>query len=443
MRKGDICEGYVEKIDFPNKGYVWVDEDGMKTRVIVKNAVPGQKVRFAVNKKRKDKCEGRLLEVLENSPLEKKCYEEGKVCKYFGKCGGCVYQSMEYSEQLKMKESQVKSILDEAVKGDFEFEGIIGSPVNESYRNKMEFTFGDEVKGGELALGLHKRNSTYDIVTVNGCKIVDNDFSRILDCVCSYFKEKNLPYFHKMTHEGYLRHLLVRKAVKTGQILVDIVTTTQLDFDMSEITEKLRNLQLDGTLVGLLHTYNDSIADVVKGYTNTNLLKSDPQKYIKLYFSVFKKSPKQFIEAFALNTLGFWNPEKNYYDSRMVHPYLEFYMLEAKKHNPDYIEIQRHSFLPHYEKILEKLVAQNYFSKIPIISSFLKLGTYFTLFITVLIFILYKKSYKYLVPLSYVFGLYITLFLSPVALFRYGFPILLITPVYFNIFFQKKEEQQQ
>ena len=92
---------------------------------------------------------------------------------------------MEYSEQLKMKESQVKSILDEAVKGDFEFEGIIGSPVNESYRNKMEFTFGDEVKGGELALGLHKRNSTYDIVTVNGCKIVDNDFRRILDCVCS------------------------------------------------------------------------------------------------------------------------------------------------------------------------------------------------------------------------------------------------------------------
>lgn len=107
----------------------------------------------------------------------------------------------------------------------------------------------NEVKGGELALGLHKRNSTYDIVTVNGCKIVDNDFSRILDCVCSYFKEKNLPYFHKMTHEGYLRHLLVRKAVKTDQILVDIVTTTQLNFDMSEITEKLRNLQLDGTFV--------------------------------------------------------------------------------------------------------------------------------------------------------------------------------------------------
>lgn len=78
MRKGDICEGYVEKIDFPNKGYVWVDEDGTKTRVIVKNAVPGQKVRFAVNKKRKDKCEGRLLEVLENSPLEKSVMKREK-----------------------------------------------------------------------------------------------------------------------------------------------------------------------------------------------------------------------------------------------------------------------------------------------------------------------------------------------------------------------------
>lgn len=300
MRKGDICEGYVEKIDFPNKGYVWVDEDGTKTRVIVKNAVPGQKVRFAVNKKRKDKCEGRLLEVLENSPLEKKCYEEGKVCKYFGKCGGCVYQSMEYSEQLKMKESQVKSILDEAVKGDFEFEGIIGSPVNESYRNKMEFTFGDEVKGGELALGLHKRNSTYDIVTVNGCKIVDNDFSRILDCVCSYFKEKNLPYFHKMTHEGYLRHLLVRKAVKTGQILVDIVTTTQLDFDMSEITEKLRNLQLDGTLVGLLHTYNDSIADVVKNERTEILFGQDyiQEELLGLTFNI------SAFSFFQTNSLG-------------------------------------------------------------------------------------------------------------------------------------------
>ena len=276
MKKGEIYEGTAEYIEFPNRAVVWAEEcadaDGCdnqagcakKTKVIVKNCVPGQKVRFVINKKRGEKCEGRLLEVIEKSPLETESYNSGSVCAYFGKCGGCVYQSMDYSEQLKMKETQVKNILSEVIKGDFGFEGIIGSPLKEGYRNKMEFTFGDEVKGGELALGLHRRNSMYDIVTVDGCKIVDDDFSRILNCVCGYFKDKKLPYFHKMTHEGYLRHLLVRKAAKTGQILVDIVTTTQMQFDMSELSKKLENLELKGKIVGFLHTFNDSIADVVK-----------------------------------------------------------------------------------------------------------------------------------------------------------------------------------
>ena len=288
MKKGEIYEGTAEYIEFPNRAVVWAEECadadggdnqtgfadadgcdnqtgcGKKTKVIVKNCVPGQKVRFVINKKRGEKCEGRLLEVIEKSPLETESYNSGSVCGYFGKCGGCVYQSMDYSEQLKMKETQVKNILSEVIKGDFGFEGIIGSPLKEGYRNKMEFTFGDEVKGGELALGLHRRNSMYDIVTVDGCKIVDDDFSSILNCVCGYFKDKKLPYFHKMTHEGYLRHLLVRKAAKTGQILVDIVTTTQMQFDMSELSKKLENLELDGKIVGFLHTFNDSIADVVK-----------------------------------------------------------------------------------------------------------------------------------------------------------------------------------
>ena len=286
MKKGEIYEGTAEYIEFPNRAVVRAEEcaDGgdnqagfadanggadqtgceKKPKVIVKNCVPGQKVRFVINKKRGEKCEGRLLEVIEKSPFETESYNSGSVCGYFGKCGGCVYQSMDYSEQLKMKETQVKNILSEVIKGDFGFEGIIGSPLKEGYRNKMEFTFGDEVKGGELALGLHRRNSMYDIVTVDGCKIVDDDFSRILNCVCGYFKEKKLPYFHKMTHEGYLRHLLVRKAAKTGQILVDIVTTTQMQFDMSELSKKLENLELKGKIVGFLHTFNDSIADVMK-----------------------------------------------------------------------------------------------------------------------------------------------------------------------------------
>lgn len=262
MKKGQIYTGIVTHADFPNKAVVIVESENPEDngqKVIVKNSIPGQRVKFLVNKKRGGRCEGRLLEVLEESVTE-----TNEKCSHFGVCGGCVYQSVGYEEQLKMKCGQVKKILSEVIEGDFGFEGIIGSPVSEGYRNKMEFSFGDEVKGGELALGLHKRNSMYDIVTVGGCKIVDEDYRKILLCVCEYFKEKKIPYYHKMTHEGYLRHLLVRKAVKTKQILVDLVTTTQQDFDMTELGECLNKLELSGELVGFLHTVNDSVADVVK-----------------------------------------------------------------------------------------------------------------------------------------------------------------------------------
>ena len=266
MKKGEIYEGVVERIDFPNKGRVHVEGE----TVTVKNAIPGQKIRFMVNKKRGGKCEGRLLQVLENAPSE-----TADRCKHFGTCGGCVYQSVQYEEQLKMKEAQVHKLLSEAVDGELNFEGIIGSPCQEAYRNKMEFSFGDEVKGGELALGLHKRNSMYDIVTVDGCKIVDEDYHKILTAVLEYCRKKELPYYHKMTHEGYLRHLLVRKAVKTQQILVDVVTTTQIEFDMAELAGILRELPLSGTLTGFLHTRNDSVADVVKNEGTTVLYGRD------------------------------------------------------------------------------------------------------------------------------------------------------------------------
>ena len=75
-----------------------------------------------------------------------------------------------------MKEITVKKILDPVIKTDYDWEGIIGSPVSSEYRNKMEYSFGDEIKDGPIALGLHKRNSMYDIVTVTECKIVDNEY---------------------------------------------------------------------------------------------------------------------------------------------------------------------------------------------------------------------------------------------------------------------------
>ena len=218
MKKGQVIEGVVERMDFPNKGIV-VCEEGVCT---VKNALPGQKVRAAVNKARNGRYEGRLLEVLEPSPLE-----TGSPCSHFGSCGGCTYLSFPYEESLKIKEGQVRRLLApvlEKQQGTCLFETAKASPAVFGYRNKMEFTFGDEVKDGPLSLGMHKRGSFYDIVSVTECRIVDEDYRKILRCVRDYFEELqeqgvDVSFYHRLRHTGYLRHLVVRRAAKTGEIL--------------------------------------------------------------------------------------------------------------------------------------------------------------------------------------------------------------------------------
>ena len=242
MKKGQVYEGIIESVEFPNKGRIYLPEEDRW--VVVKNGVPGQKVRFSVNKIRKGKAEGRLLEVLEPSASE-----IPSVCPHFGQCGGCTYQNLPYEEQLAMKNEQVKKMMDEAVDGEYIWEGIKPSPVRTEYRNKMEFSFGDEYKDGPLALGMHKRGSFHDIVNVTDCQIVDEDYRKILACTLECAGESGLPYYHRMRHVGYFRHLLVRKAVKTGEILVDLVTasdTAELGVDPAEAMKKSRHLRLHG-----------------------------------------------------------------------------------------------------------------------------------------------------------------------------------------------------
>ncbi len=297
MKKGQIYEGIVARVDFPNKGIVELDGE----RVVVKNTMPGQKINFAVSKIRSGKSEGNLKEVVCKSPLETR---EG-ACASFGNCGGCSYQTMSYENQLEMKKCQVKRLVDQVCE-EYEFEGILGSPVEWGYRNKMEFSFGDEYKEGPLALGLHKKGSFHDIITADDCAIVDRDFNLVLTCVLKYCTELGLGYFHKLTHKGYLRHLLVRKAVKTGEILVNIITTTQeeeftgSEDVFTELSKQLLELKLKGTLVGFLHTYNDSQADVVKSDRIVQLYGRD-YIYEELLGLRFKISTFSFFQT---NSLG-------------------------------------------------------------------------------------------------------------------------------------------
>ncbi len=289
MKKGQLCEGYIEKVEFPNKGIVSVD--GEEKTVIVKNGIPGQKIRFVVNKIRKGKAEGRLLEVLEQSPLE----EREPVCSIFPACGGCMYQTMTYEKQREMKAQQVKEILDAVIVGDYVFEGVKASPKEFAYRNKMEFSFGDEYKDGPLSLGLHKKGSTYDVLTASDCKLVHEDMTQILSCVLEYFKTRGASYYKKMQHMGYLRHLLLRRGDATGEILVNLVTTTQEEWNLQPLVDELLALKLEGKIVGILHILNDSLSDVVQS-DETRVLYGQDYFYEKLLGLEFKVTPFSFFQ---------------------------------------------------------------------------------------------------------------------------------------------------
>lgn len=304
IKKGEIYEGIVEEVSFPNKGEVAVED----RRVIVKNTLRGQKVRFRVNKVRKGRAEAQLLEVLEKAPNETE-----PPCPHFGVCGGCTWQNLPYEEQLSMKEGQVKALLD-AVCSDYVFEGIKASPRAFSYRNKMEFSFGDEVKDGPLALGMHKRGSFYDIVTVDQCRIVDADFRRILRCVLDFSASRGWPFYHKMQHRGFLRHLLVRKAARTGEILVDLVTTGEQELTKeacSAFTEALTGLSLDGRLAGILHTVNDSQADVIRN-DGTEILWGQDFFYEEILGLRFRISPFSFFQTNSLGAEVLYETARSY-----------------------------------------------------------------------------------------------------------------------------------
>ena len=290
MKKGTEITGRVERVDFPNKGIV-VTEEGT---CVVKHVLPGQLVRCMVQKVRKGKAEGRLLEVLEECPEHRE-----SPCPHFGTCGGCNYLSLPIEEELKIKENQVRRLLEPVLQQqeeNWEFESIKESPVAYGYRNKMEFSFGDEVKDGPLALGMHKRGSFYDIVTVDKCQIVDQDYRDILTCVLDYCKAQNWSFYHRLRHEGFLRHLMIRKSYFEKEILVVLVTSSALNPDMTEMVNRLISLSLEGTIAGIVHIINDSVADVIKS-DETRVLYGRDFIWEQILGLRFKISPFSFFQT--------------------------------------------------------------------------------------------------------------------------------------------------
>ena len=315
MKKGLDYIGVVERVDFPNKGFVRVIPDceenaaDVDIRVTVKGVLEGQKIKFRLTKLHMSskKGEGRLLEVVTPAPQEVKA-----PCELFGTCGGCAYQSLPYEAQLALKEEQIRRLMDAVITEPYEFMPIRRSPQPLHYRNKMEFSFGNEYKDGPLSLGLHKKGSFYDVLTTDACQIVHEDYNLILREVLACAKETGLAHFHKITHKGYFRHLVVRRGLKTGEILVNLVTSSdtetyigaQIPFDeevfLKNLCDRLLALPLEGKFAGIIHSRNNSLADVVISEKTTVLYGKD-HFYEELLGLKFRITPFSFFQT---NSLG-------------------------------------------------------------------------------------------------------------------------------------------
>ncbi len=290
VKRREIVEINLDKVNFPNRAVS--EYKGHEIRI--KGGIKGQKISARISRKKKNYLEAKIVEVLEKSPLET---EEG--CSHFGICGGCTYQTIAYEKELNYKKEQIENLFKDHDL-DIKLLGIEASPRVEGYRNKMEYTFGDEYKDGPLSLGMHVRGRFYEIVSVEDCNIVDSDFSKILMNTLKYFQELKTNHYHKKTHRGLLRHFVVRKAASTGEILVNLVTSSQGQINKKEFVEMLNNLELEGEIKGILHTINDNLSDTVQADKLEKLYGRDfiVEEILGLKFKI---SPFSFFQT---NTFG-------------------------------------------------------------------------------------------------------------------------------------------
>lgn len=271
--------------------------------------------------------------------IDKKiCQSEKSVnnCSLGGICGGCFFTDKSLSEQTEQKNKRVYDLLTEATEPygqNFKYQGIFESPLAFGYRNKMEYSFGDCTKGGPLTLGLHKKKSFYDVIDVDSCLLVHDDCNKVVKLTAEHFRNAGVTYNDKKSHKGYLRYLIIRRAVNTGEMLIDLVTTSQKPVRVEKhsdiyakdlyledgglnpaynaefvdetvliegFKEKLLRLnespEFEGVIRGILHTRDDALADAVRNDGTTVLYGEDhiTEELLGLKFDI---SPFSFFQT--------------------------------------------------------------------------------------------------------------------------------------------------
>ncbi len=286
MKKKQVYQVEIEALIYPNRAVGKIDQRA----VIVKNGLPDQRVTVQISKVRRGKAEARILQVDQPAP-----YERESFCDHFGECGGCARQTVPYDLQLNLKLRAINALFKHN-DIDYDVTEIVASPSVYQYRNKMEYSFGDLAKGGELNLGMHGKGRFYDVVSIPHCHIVDDDFNLITSALEALCRQAQWPKFNRNSGSGVMRNLVIRKGYFTGEILIGLATSSA-PFDVQRVVDMLLALPLKGKIVGIYHLINDGVADVVKAQLADHLLYGRDYYYEKICGLTFKVSFHSFFQT--------------------------------------------------------------------------------------------------------------------------------------------------
>jgi len=236
IRKGAELEVNVEKLAFGGKAIARVDD----FVIFIDHALPGQRVRIRVTRRKHHFAEAYVLDVLSQSPN----YVE-PFCQHFGVCGGCLLQDMPYEEQLYWKRQHVVECLEHLAGVEkISVEPAVPSPQTVYYRNKMEYTFSRrrwlmplEIASKEVeysrsfALGLHARGAFDKVFNVEQCFLQSRESVDIMKEAREWCLKSGLPAYSTRDHQGFWRFLVVREGKRTNQTLVHLLTSDQGDHE--------------------------------------------------------------------------------------------------------------------------------------------------------------------------------------------------------------------
>jgi 23S rRNA (uracil1939-C5)-methyltransferase len=254
--------------------------------IFVEGALPGEVVRVVLQERRKNFGRGKIVDHLVTSP-----HRVQPPCPLFGECGGCQLMHLDYPQQLAAKRQRVVDALQRIGKLlDIEVSSCEPAPLPLAYRNKIQLPVA--AGGSTIRLGLYARN-THDLVEIEGCHIHCDLGEKTFRSIRQILKDSKISAYNRHTGEGDLRHVLIKTAVHTGQVLVVFVTKDESVL-LTPVAEAIMKAALE--VKGIVQNINDSTGNSILGRDFRTVA---GQGYIEeeLHGMVFKVSPASFFQV--------------------------------------------------------------------------------------------------------------------------------------------------